>query len=190
MPPIPLPHPAERPHPAGIARSRRRHGLAGVSVAAVAVAATLTLAGCSAAADDMSGQTPMADSTAMADETPMSDEVADGDEMAVSMAPGAYLTLAEYRDQMDARADTTVVYFFHADWCPSCRSTDQSLQTDGVPDGLTVVKVDFDTETDLKKQYGITQQHTFVQVAPDGAALATWSGSGSGAEIKAETVHP
>ena len=43
-------------------------------------------------------------------------------------------------------------------------------------------------ETDLRKQYGITQQHTFVQVDPDGGELATWTGSITGAENKAETV--
>ena len=100
---------------------------------------------------------------------------------------GAYLTLAEYRDRMAERGDTTVVYFFHAPWCPDCKATEESLAADGVPDGLTVVKVDYDSETELRRQYGITQQHTFVQVDPEGAELAVWTGSRSGAEIAAET---
>ena len=105
-----------------------------------------------------------------------------------AMAAGAYLTLAEYQDQMAAREGTAVVYFFHAPWCPDCRATEEAIDEDGIPVGLTVVKVDFDTETDLRREYGVTQQHTFVQVGPDGEQLAKWTGSRSGVEIKAETV--
>ncbi|WP_238335804.1 thioredoxin family protein [Serinicoccus kebangsaanensis] len=80
-----------------------------------------------------------------------------------------------------------VVLFFHADWCPDCRATDESLTTDGVPEGLTVVKVDYDTMTDLRQTYGVTQQHTFVQVDAEGAELGTWTGVTTGEEILAQT---
>lgn len=101
---------------------------------------------------------------------------------------GAYLTRAEYQSRMAARAGSKVVYFFHASWCPTCRSADEALEAEGVPAGLTVVKVDFDSEADLRTKYGVTTQHTFVQVDPDGAELATWTGSRDGAEILAKTV--
>jgi thioredoxin 1 len=101
---------------------------------------------------------------------------------------GAYLTRAEFAEQAAARAGTKVVYFFHASWCPTCRATEQAIARDGVPAGLTVVKVDYDEETDLRRQYGVTTQHTFVQVDPSGAELATWTGSEDGAAILARTV--
>lgn len=107
---------------------------------------------------------------------------------AETMASGAYLTKAEYQSQMAQRAGTKVVYFFHAPWCPTCRATEKAIEEDGIPAGLTVVKVDFDSETDLRKTYGITQQHTFVQVDEDGDELAKWTGTISGADIKAKTV--
>lgn len=150
--------------------------------AAIVLAAALGLAGCTSAATPAMDDKP-------ATSTP-SDMAEHEDMDAEAMAPGAYLTLTEYQERMADRAGTAVVYFFHADWCPSCRATDTSLTQDGVPDGLTVVKVDYDTETDLKQQYGITQQHTFAQVGTDGEELAKWSGSTTGDEIKAETVHP
>ncbi|MEO7423246.1 MAG: thioredoxin family protein, partial [Ornithinibacter sp.] len=87
-----------------------------------------------------------------------------------------------------SREGTKVVYYFHADWCPSCRATEASIDAEGLPAGLTLVKVDFDTDTDLRKQYGITQQHTFVQVDPGGTELAKWTGTISGADIEAKTV--
>ena len=37
-------------------------------------------------------------------------------------------------------------------------------------------KTSFDTETELKKKYSITYQHTYVQVDAAGNAVATWNG--------------
>ena len=79
-----------------------------------------------------------------------------------------------------------VVLFFHAPWCPDCRATEQSLTTAGMPDGLTVVKVDYDSMTDLKQKYGITQQHTFVAVDAAGMKQQIWTGTKTGAEILAK----
>ncbi|GAA4414127.1 hypothetical protein GCM10023168_37480 [Fodinibacter luteus] len=105
-----------------------------------------------------------------------------------TMAAGAYLTRAEYESRMAERQGTKVVYFFHASWCPTCRATEEAIARDGIPAGLTVVKVDYDSETDLRKEYGVTTQHTFVQVDPDGGELAKWTGSQDGAAILAKTV--
>lgn len=103
---------------------------------------------------------------------------------AAAMLPGAYLTQAEYTSQMAARHGSTVVYFFHAPWCPDCRATDESLKTAGVPEGLTVVKIDYDTATDLKKELGVTQQHTFVVLDAMGHAVKKFTGATTGAKIK------
>jgi hypothetical protein len=46
--------------------------------------------------------------------------------------------------------------------------------------------VDYDSMTDLRKTHGITQQHTFVTIDAKGTQVAKWSGSRSGAEIKAK----
>ena len=40
----------------------------------------------------------------------------------------------------------------------------------------------------LKRQYGVTVQHTYVQVDQDGNELAKWTGSVSGEDIAAQTV--
>lgn len=101
-----------------------------------------------------------------------------------AMAKGRYLSYADYaKDMAMAAKGAHVVLFFHAPWCPDCRATEQSLTTAGVPDGLTVVKVDYDSMTDLKQKYGITQQHTFVLVDAMGDKKAMWTGSASGQAI-------
>ncbi len=101
-------------------------------------------------------------------------------------ASGAYVDWSTYAADPARFAQGEVVLFFHAPWCPSCRATEESLDADGVPDGLTVVKVDFDTATDLRRRYGVTVQHTFVQIDGAQEELTTWTGSLSGADIAAQ----
>jgi thiol-disulfide isomerase/thioredoxin len=71
-----------------------------------------------------------------------------------------------------------VVLFFHASWCPSCRALngdiDKNLSL--IPDGVTILKTDYDTQTELKKKYGVTSQHTLVQVDENGNMIKKWSG--------------
>ena len=157
---------------------------------ATAAVSALLLSACGSATEDTaapaaSGATS---ATASASPAPSASPSTSPSATAEVMAAGAYLTRAEYQSQMAERAGTKVVYFFHASWCPTCRATEKAIEEDGIPAGLTVVKVDFDSETDLRKTYGITQQHTFVQVDPDGEELAKWTGTISGADIKAKTV--
>ena len=154
-----------------------------------ALAATLALTACGSSTQTSAGATgavgtPSATAPASASSS-MTHEMAGGE---TAMLPGAYLSYDAYQKQMTERHDTKVVLFFHASWCPDCKATDTSLTTDGVPAGLTVVKVDYDAMTDLKKEYGITQQHTFIQIDGAGMELAKWTGTRTGAEIKAKTV--
>lgn len=161
--------------------------------AAAAAAAALLLAACGSAGDGTTA-TGGAGATASGSGTTTSGPAATpsstGSPAAGGdvMAAGAYLTKEQYQSQMAAREGTKVVYFFHASWCPTCRATEQAIARDGIPAGLTVVKVDYDSETDLRKEYGVTTQHTFVQVDPAGAELAKWTGSENGADIEAKTV--
>jgi hypothetical protein len=48
---------------------------------------------------------------------------------------------------------------------------------DQIPSDLTIVVVDFDNATELRKLYGVTVQHTFVQIDASGEAIGKWSGS-------------
>ncbi len=149
------------------------------------LAAGLALSGCGAETSESSLATPsaaVADGPARAAGNGATDSAA-GDDAA---SPGAYVDYATYQADPSAYTGSDVVLFFHATWCSSCKATEASLTGDGVPDGLTVVKVDYDTQTDLRKKYKITQQHTFVAVDAAGNELGTWAGSLTGEEIKAK----
>jgi thioredoxin 1 len=53
---------------------------------------------------------------------------------------------------------------------------------------LTIVVVDFDENVDLKKQYGVTVQHTFVQINDQGEELKKWSGSISVDDVNDQVI--
>lgn len=74
----------------------------------------------------------------------------------------------------------TVVLFFHASWCPTCIAADkditQNLST--LPENIVVFKVDYDGNPELKKQYNVTYQHTFVEIDSDMNEVQSWNGGG------------
>lgn len=70
----------------------------------------------------------------------------------------------DYNQQVLAEADGRRLLFFYAAWCPQCRMLDKSIKEQGVPDGMTIFKVNYDSETTLKQRYGVTLQTTVVEV--------------------------
>lgn len=61
-----------------------------------------------------------------------------------------------------------VLYFF-ANWCPNCRSHDQTIKDNlaNLPANTVILRVDYDQETELKKMYGVTSQTTSVMIGSD-----------------------
>ena len=159
--------------------------------AALALLLGLTLSGC---ASDGTATEPAPTSQSAAAQEPSASATARRGQSATAeddaaTAQGAWIDQAAYEADAAAFHEAgDVVLFFNASWCPTCKATVESLDADGVPAGLTVVSVDYDAATDLKKQYGVTVQHTFVQVDEQGNELAKFSGSPSGQAIAAQTV--
>ena len=130
--------------------------------------------------------TPAATSSASPDPAPAASQpVAEGAE--VEAAPGRVVEYAEWEAD-PAAFDGTVVLYFAASWCHSCQATDESIAAEGVPSGLTLVKIDYDERTDLRQEYGVTVQHTFVEVDDTGARQDIWTGTVSGADILARAA--
>ncbi len=77
-------------------------------------------------------------------------------------------------------ADRKRVIFFHASWCPTCKVADEEFmsQAEKIPVDVVLFKTDYDTESQLKKKYGITYQHTFVLVDMEGNEIKKWNGGG------------
>ncbi len=155
------------------------------------------------ASEEMAADEEMAETDAMAsegaeghsddgssEEMAADEEMAETDAMTSESSAGAYITLSDYEAGKETYDDGTVVLFFNASWCPTCQETQKNLEADpaAIPAGLTIVKVDFDTSDELKRQYGVTTQHTFVQVDADGNELAKWTGSSTAEDIAGQTA--
>ncbi|MGB4076256.1 MAG: thioredoxin family protein [Minisyncoccia bacterium] len=93
------------------------------------------------------------------------------------MKKGSYEPYAPEKIALAAEGD--VVLFFHASWCPTCRALDENIQGNAasIPESLTILDVNYDKEIELRKKYGVTMQHTLVQVDAAGTLLAKWTGS-------------
>jgi thioredoxin 1 len=83
-----------------------------------------------------------------------------------------------------------VVIFFAASWCPDCRKLDGDITAHlgQIPATTTILKADYDKEVALKQKYGVTYQHTMVQVDQDGNLLKKWSGSPTLADLVSKSI--
>ena len=101
-------------------------------------------------------------------------------------ASQSYITYDQYQASKDKYADSKVVLFFNAKWCPACRAINEALTSDPgkIPAKTTVVSVDYDQYTDLRQRYGVTTQHTFVQIDTNGEKTRQWVSTSVDALLK------
>lgn len=90
------------------------------------------------------------------------------DETTTASTPGVYV---DYTDTAIAEAEGRVVLFFHAPWCGQCVQLEEGIVADGVPEGVTIIKVDWDTHQDLEQKYGVPMRTTFVELDDAGEVV-------------------
>ncbi|MCH9720121.1 MAG: thioredoxin family protein [Actinomycetia bacterium] len=148
------------------------------------VATALVLAGCASGNDTDAASESAAPSPATS--SPAAEASKDSSKKSDSKSPAApagYVSYSDYSKNKAQYDDADVVLFFNASWCSTCAEADQQLSSEQFPDGLVVVSVDYDANEDLRQQYGVTVQHTYVQVNPDGSEVTKFSGATSVGEI-------
>lgn len=138
----------------------------------LALSAVIVLGGCSQAnssSDAMSSAKSSSSATSHSDS-----------------ASQSYITYDQYQASKDTYADSKVVLFFNATWCPACRAINEALTSDPgkIPAKTTVVSVDYDQHTDLRQRYGVTTQHTFVQIDTNGEKTRQWVSTSVDALLK------
>jgi len=88
-------------------------------------------------------------------------------------AGGKYIDYSE--EAIAQNAGKNIIVYFHADWCSNCRAIEKTIKkARTLPDDMVILKADYDTETELKKKYGVTQQTTMVQVDGEGNKINLW----------------
>lgn len=80
--------------------------------------------------------------------------------------PGTYQAYSQANLQTAGERER--VLFFHAPWCPQCRALEADIEAKGVPAGVAMFKIDYDSNQDLRQKYGVTQQTTVVLVDENG----------------------
>lgn len=135
--------------------------------------------------NSMVGEVVEKDDAMMDDDAMESDDAMMEKESAMMEGAGTY---EAYEASKIAKAkDGKVVLFFRASWCPSCKALNADIKESlkDIPAGVTVLDTDYDQYTELKKKYGVTTQHTLVQVDADGNEITKWVGSNSLEELVA-----
>ena len=85
---------------------------------------------------------------------------------------------------LDQPADKRRILYFYATWCPSCKVANEDFlaNPDKIPEDVVVIRTNYNDpntdqeEKDLAKKYGITYQHTFVQIDAQGNEITKWNG--------------
>ena len=149
----------------------KKIAVAGV-LAVLAAAGLTTMAGCSS---DDGGTEPVAESTQQgttgAGETGGGGGAAaeeKGDAGSGTARPGQYV---DYSPELVASTPGDKLLFFHAPWCSQCVALEEDIEASGVPDGVTVFKVDYDSNQDLRQEYGVTIQTMMVKVDNEGEKI-------------------
>lgn len=96
-----------------------------------------------------------------------------------TMTAGGWAHYTTIDDAMMTAEKGPAVLLFNASWCPTCREATAEIaeRADELGD-ITVFFVDYDDERELKRTYGVTAQHTYVQIDTDGEAITLWNGGG------------
>jgi thiol-disulfide isomerase/thioredoxin len=80
-------------------------------------------------------------------------------------SPGKYV---DYTSSIISETKGTKLLFFHAPWCSQCKKIEADIRQTTLPNNVTVIKIDYDTNQSLRQKYGVTLQTTFVRVDDNG----------------------
>ena len=86
--------------------------------------------------------------------------------------------------------------YFHAEWCPECRSLDKDIKANvsEIPEGVVIFKIEYDDYQNLRQRYKVLRQTTVVSVDAQGEkvkeVLAVTSKNNLAGVIEALYVAP
>lgn len=83
------------------------------------------------------------------------------------------------QNQLNAQKIGRPVLFFAAIlWCQTCSELDKEIKErfQELPSDVTILKVDYDNDREMKRKWGITTQHTLIQLDSNGSEINRWIG--------------
>jgi thiol-disulfide isomerase/thioredoxin len=96
-----------------------------------------------------------------------------------------YISYETYAAAPEKYSASNVVLFYNAYWCSTCKAARDGFEAglSEMPEDLTIVLVDFDENTEMRKKHDVIVQHTFIEVDSAGNELQRWYGSTTVAEL-------
>ena len=84
-----------------------------------------------------------------------------------------YYTYTPEAVALAQRLSNSAILYFWAPWCSTCSSLDVEIHKNPelIPRQAIVIRVPYDTATELRKKYAVTVQHTFVLLDKNNEAL-------------------
>jgi thiol-disulfide isomerase/thioredoxin len=106
----------------------------------------------------------------------------------VFASTAGYISYETYSAAPEKYSASNVVLFYNAYWCSTCKAARDGFESGigDIPEDLTIVLVDFDENTEMRKKHDVIVQHTFIQIDSAGNELQRWYGSTTVAEIEAK----
>jgi len=83
------------------------------------------------------------------------------DTPAAEVSTSMYKTFTASAEEA-VKGNEPYVLFFHFAWCSTCKALDKDLTAQASDLKGTVLKADFDADTELKAKYGVTTQHSIL----------------------------
>ena len=80
----------------------------------------------------------------------------------------------DYSSELVSSTPGEKLLFFHAPWCSQCQQLEADIESSELPKGVTVFKVDYDSNQDLRQKYGVTIQTTVVKVDDKGDEIESY----------------
>ncbi len=82
-------------------------------------------------------------------------------------------TFVDYSPAAFNNSSGSRIVFFHAPWCFQCRELEKDIKAnlDKIPSGVTVFKIDYDSNQDLRQKYGVKLQTSFIKVDAGGKVI-------------------
>lgn len=89
-----------------------------------------------------------------------------------------YVEYSEDTLEKSMKNGNTVLFFAATRWCSTCSALDDEIkeQSNTIPNGVAILKVDYDTDRATSAKYGVTQQHTLIYLDRNGNEIKRWIG--------------
>jgi len=90
----------------------------------------------------------------------------------------SYIPYSEPAQENALTKGNTILFFAATNWCQTCSELDKEIieRNKEIPQDITIMKVDYDNDTEMKKTYEVTTQHTLIVLDQNGQEEKRWIG--------------